>query len=271
MQIRLPNNWKPREDQLGLWRYMQGGGLRAVEVAHRRWGKDDVALHWTACSAMQKVGNYWHMLPEYSQGRKAIWEAVNPRTGLRRIDEAFPQVIRSATKTHEMMIKFVSGSTWQVVGSDNYNSLMGSPPIGIVFSEWALADPMAWAFLRPILAENGGWAMWVYTPRGANHGLKLFRYAEGNPDWHCELLTVKQTPVFTPETIENELRELIEEFGAEEGERLFLQEYHCSFEGHVAGAYYAKQIRKARTDNRICEVPYATGRFREDLKGLSIP
>jgi hypothetical protein len=37
------------------------------------------------------VGTYWHMLPEASQARKAIWDAVNPHTGKRRIDEAFPK------------------------------------------------------------------------------------------------------------------------------------------------------------------------------------
>ena len=62
-----------------------------------------------------------------------------------------------------MFIEFRSGSTWQVVGSDNYNSIVGAPPIGIVFSEWAIANPMAWAYLAPILEENGGWALFIYT------------------------------------------------------------------------------------------------------------
>ena len=37
-----------------------------------------------ATQAMQRVGNYWHMLPEYAQARKSVWEAVNPRTGSAR-------------------------------------------------------------------------------------------------------------------------------------------------------------------------------------------
>ena len=36
--MTIPNNWRPREDQFALWSYLQSGGLRAVEVAHRRWG-----------------------------------------------------------------------------------------------------------------------------------------------------------------------------------------------------------------------------------------
>lgn len=155
--VHIPGAWRPRAYQLALWRYLEGGGLRADVAAHRRWGKDEVALNWTAVAALQRQGAYWHLLPEASQGRKAIWDAVNPHTGRRRIDEAFPPELRSQTKDQEMFIRFRNGSTWQVVGSDNYNSLVGSPPAGVVFSEWALAKPDAWTYLRPILAENGGW------------------------------------------------------------------------------------------------------------------
>jgi hypothetical protein len=56
-----------------------------------------------------------------------------------------------------MFIKFNNGSTWQVVGSDNFDRLVGASPLGVVFSEWALAKPDAWTYMRPILAENGGW------------------------------------------------------------------------------------------------------------------
>ena len=49
---RIPNEWVPRADQRKLWLYLEGGGKRAVEVAHRRWGKDDVALHFTATAMM---------------------------------------------------------------------------------------------------------------------------------------------------------------------------------------------------------------------------
>jgi hypothetical protein len=74
-EVTIPHNWQPRPDQMNLWSYMENGGLRAVEVAHRRWGKDDCALHYTATAAMQRIGNYWHMLPKYDQARKAIWDA----------------------------------------------------------------------------------------------------------------------------------------------------------------------------------------------------
>jgi hypothetical protein len=237
-EITLPHNgWRPRRYQLPLWSHMEKGGRRAVAVWHRRAGKDEVCLHWAACAMMQKPATYWHMLPEAAQARKALWDAVNPHTGKRRIDEAFPDVLRKTTREHEMLIKFKNGSTWQVVGSDNYDSLVGSPPYGVIFSEWPLSKPDAWGYLRPILAENGGWAVFIYTPRGNNHGKATYDFSVTDPDWFGELLTVDDTNVFDEHTIEAERREMISQYGTSRGEALFRQEYYClwveAFEGAI--------------------------------------
>ena len=120
--------WRPRPKQADLWQYLANGGLRAIAIWHRRYGKDDVGLNWTAVAAHKRIGTYWHMLPEAAQARKAIWEAVDPHSATRRIDSAFPHEIRAQTRESDMFIRFKNGSTWQVVGSDNFNSLVGSPP-----------------------------------------------------------------------------------------------------------------------------------------------
>jgi hypothetical protein len=114
-KIRIPNNWAPRDYQMNVWRYLERGGKRAICVWHRRAGKDDVCLHWAAASMIDKPATYWHMLPAYSQGRKAIWTAINPHTGKRRIDEAFPLELRANTNEQEMFIRLKNGATWQVV------------------------------------------------------------------------------------------------------------------------------------------------------------
>jgi hypothetical protein len=128
-----------------------------------------------------------------------------------------------------MAIEFINGAVWQVCGSDNYNSLVGSPPYGVVFSEWPLAKPDAWAYLRPILAENGGWGLFIGTPRGDNHGKTMFDYARNNKDWYCELLHAGKTGVFTEDQLVTEREELIAQYGKTRGEALFQQEYYCSF------------------------------------------
>jgi len=171
--IRLPNGWAPRPYQQSVWEYLARGGRHAVIIAHRRWGKDDVALHHTACAAHERVANYIHMLPEYEQARKAIWTAVNPHTGKRRIDEAFPEALRARTLDDEMFIGFKNGSSWQIAGSDRYNKIVGASFAGIVYSEYALGNPAAQGYFTPMLMENAGWELCITTPRGRNHAYAM--------------------------------------------------------------------------------------------------
>lgn len=233
-------------------------GTRFADVAwHRRAGKDDVGLHWAACALHLRVGTYWHMLPEASQARKAIWEAVDPHTSKRRIDVAFPKELREVTRENEMMIRFRIGSTWQVVGSDNFDSLVGSPPVGIVFSEWALSRPESWNYLRPILLENGGWALFIWTPRGRNHAVRTFEARQRDSNWFTERLPATRTGVFSPEQLANERAAYIAECGSEEeGDALFRQEYLVDFDAPVPGSYFGEALSKAQDENRIGSCSY---------------
>lgn len=236
---------------MGLWSYLENGGKRAIVIWHRRAGKDEVFLHWAAVAAHMRPATYWHMLPEYSQGRKAIWAAVNAATGKRRIDEAFPHELRANTNEQEMFIRFKCGATWQVVGSDRFDAAVGSPPAGIVFSEWALANPAAWAYLAPIVAENNGWAAFITTSRGRNHAYETLKTGRSEPDWYHEVLAVNDTGLISAETIDKQRREYHGIFGEEAGDALIEQEYFCSFEAAVLGAYWGKEISAAEKDGRI--------------------
>ena len=247
-RIVLPNLWQPAPHQLGLWNFLEKGGTRAVAVWHRRAGKDSTSLNWTACAAHRRIGNYWHMLPEAKQGRKVVWESID-KHGRRVIDQAFPPAIRASKLEDEMLIRLKCGSSWQVVGSDNYNALVGANPVGIVFSEYSVSDPRAWDFLRPILAENGGWAVFIYTPRGHNHGEDLHTMAKNNPNWFCETLSVDDTGVVDPQIIEEERLSGMEE-------DMIQQEYYCSFSAAIRGSYFGKLMELAEKAGRIGRVPH---------------
>jgi hypothetical protein len=284
MEIELPaNGWRARPHQRQLWEYFKGGGTRAIEIAHRRWGKDDVALHLAARAGHLRVGTYWHMLPEYEQGRKAIWNAVNPHTGMRRIDEAFPRELRSTTDEQQMFIRFRIGATWQVVGSDNYKSLVGTPPVGLVCSEWAKAHPGVWAYLAPILVENKGWALFITTPEGRNHAHAMYQMARGDPVWHAEVQTIDDSiaaceaagivPSIALEAVETQRREYRAIFGEDAGDALIEQEYWCSFEAAILGAVWGKEMGRAEREGRIGEVrqsPYLPFHTAWDI-GLDDP
>ncbi|MEG2671526.1 MAG: hypothetical protein RR927_05025, partial [Victivallaceae bacterium] len=138
----------------------------------------------------------------------------------------------------------------QVIGSNNIDSLVGTNPIGCLFSEYALQDPRAWVFLSPILAENGGWSIFESTPRGKNHFYDLCKTAEADPKWFYSHLTVEDTGVLSEEIIEEERKTMCED--------LIKQEYYCSFDRGVEGSYYNRYIEKALEEGRIGHYPYSS-------------
>jgi len=252
-EITIPNKWTPRSYQLPFFKKMVTAVKRACLVYHRRAGKDSMVLNFTATQMLKRVGTYWHLLPLQAQARKALWNGIDGQ-GRRIIDQVFPKEIRKRTLDNEMMIEFKNGSIWQMAGSDNYDSLVGSNPIGIVFSEYSIANPQAWDYLRPILAENDGWAVFIYTARGKNHGHKMYQMAKKNKEWFCELLTVDDTkrddgsPVIGPAIIQQERDEGM-------SEEKIQQEYYCSFEAQIPGAIYSTHLATARDDHRIQSIP----------------
>lgn len=258
--VDLFGTWRCRAYQDNLWRALNNGCKRAVSVWHRRAGKDDIALRWAALSMIRRQATYWHLLPLKDQARTAIWSAINPHTGIRRIDESFPEALFEKRET-DMMIRYRYGtSTWQVKGSDNYGAGIGSPPAGIVFSEYSRANPDAWAYLRPILRENDGWAMFISTPFGHNHFERMYRYALANPnEWYADLLTYKDTGVMTELAISQELRELTAERGsAQEAQAIVDQEYSCSFDSAIPGAIYGPLLTEMERAQppRITTLPH---------------
>lgn len=242
----LPNNFRPRSYQDDLMSYMDNGGQRACAVWHRRAGKDAVAIHQIAKMAHQRRGLYWHMLPTQRQARKVVWDAFT-RSGERLLDQAFPVPLRKGNPNNtEMKVPLRCGSLYQLVGSDNYDSLVGANPIGVVFSEWSLTDPRIWDYIRPILLENDGWAVFIYTPRGYNHGWDIKQIAEANDDWFYSLKTVDDTGVLSKEDIESEMRDGMPE-------ELVRQEFYCSFAAANVGAVLGARIEAAEREGRVVE------------------
>jgi hypothetical protein len=224
----------------------QGGHFperkRAFLTWHRRAGKDSCSINGLAMASQLRRGTYWHLLPTLNQGRKVIWNGVDS-SGRRIINQAFPKELVEVSNENEMTLRLKNGSFYQVVGSDNYNSLVGANPLGVIFSEWALSDPAAWDFVRPILLENGGFAAFITTPRGKNHAHKLWKSIQGKPNWYTSLKTVNDTfrndgtPIITEEMIQMERDEGV-------ADEIIEQEYYCSWEGINYGSIYGRQLNR---------------------------
>lgn len=220
-EITLPYKFTPRDYQRKLLYAIKVGYKRCVAIWHRRAGKDKTCINMMAEQACQVVGSYYYFLPTYAQGKKIIWDGMD-KEGFKFLDHFPPDMIVGKNST-EMKLTLQNGSIFQVVGTDKYDGIMGTNPIGCVFSEYALQNPKAWDYIRPILAENGGWAIFPYTPRSHNHGYDLYNNARKNPDiWFTELLTAEDTGAVTMEAIEQER-------AGGMPEDLIEQEFFCSF------------------------------------------
>lgn len=248
--LTLPHKFKPRAYQVPFLRAMDNGCKRAVLVWHRRSGKDKTAFNFMVKEAVKRVGVYYYFFPTYNQGRKILWDGID-KDGFKFLDHVPKQIRDGEPNSTEMKMRLTNGSIIQVVGSDNIDTIVGTNPVGAVFSEFALQDPRGWDFIRPILRENEGWAVFDFTPRGKNHGYDLYEMARKNPEWYCERLTVDDT-FGRGGTVGQDEVQLERDAGM--SENLIQQEYACSFDAAVEYAVFGEQVFKAREEGRVTSV-----------------
>lgn len=246
------DKFKPRPYQIPIIDALENKGYKRVLcVMPRRSGKDIVGFNVAIRACLRKVCVIYYIFPSYAQGKKVIWDSIT-NTGEKILDY-IPKELIESQNSQEMKIRFKNGSLLQIVGSDNFDSLMGTNPQGIVFSEYALQDPRAYQFIRPILAANDGWALFISTPRGKNHLWDLYNLALQSSYWFAYRLTLDDTQHIPLSEIERERAEGIM------SEDLIQQEYFCSFEMGVEGAYYMKYLDKMRINGQIGIVPWENG------------
>ena len=248
-EIVLPFHFEPRQYQLPVWEAFDEGYKRMLLIWHRRAGKDKTCLNIMARATQERVGTYFYFLPTYAQGKKIVWDGMDFE-GFRFLNHFPRDLWEGGGNSTEMKIRFKNGSLFQIVGSDNIDSIVGTNPVGVIFSEYTLQDPSGWDFIRPILRENKGWAIFNGTPRGRNnHLFHLFETAQDNKEWFTSRLTIEDTGVMTEEDIQAER-------DAGMDEELIQQEFYCSFDGGLSGAYYNKQMQDAYDEGRITDLAY---------------
>lgn len=251
-KLRLPYGYEPRPYQEAVLQALDDGVRNICWVVHRRGGKDTTMWNYMIKRAYLEPGVYYYFLPSFVQAKRVIWDGMT-NDGKRMLDYIPKAIIEGNPNNTEMKI-WINGakgqSLIQLVGADSYDAIMGTNPRGVVFSEWSLMDPMAYEFIKPILAANGGWAAFIYTPRGKNHGWDLAEIARRNPDeWFFEILTVKETGVLTHEKVESERRKGMPD-------DLIQQEFYCNFNRGQEGSYYGRQIDELRKKEQICRVAF---------------
>ena len=245
------DQFKPREYQLKSCLAFESGKYRKyVDIEARRSGKDYKWWNLLIRQAFRRTGLYLYCLPTFAQARSVIWEGkANDGKGFL---DAIPKELITKIRNDTMTINLEGGSIIRLVGSDSYNtSIIGSNPIGVVFSEYALCDENAFKLgAMPIMKANDGWVALISTPRGKNHLYELFQIANNSDDWFTEFLTIEDTGHISAAEVRKEIE------SGEISEDLAMQEYYCSFERGQEGSYYAKYLDKLNLKGQIGEVAW---------------
>ena len=134
---------------------------------------------------------------------------------------------------------------------DRYDATVGAGVAGITYSEWAFANPSAWAYHRPMVEENNGWARSSRRRAAAIMRMRCSSTREKSPSWFCERLTALDTGTLTHEQLDEALAEYQALYGEDVGRAQFQQEYMCDWNAAILGAFYALEMARCATRSRV--------------------
>lgn len=213
-------------------------------VAHRRAGKtvaciQDLIKRAIECKITEP--RFAYVAPTYAQAKDVAWAY------LKRFTAGIPGMEISES---ELWVKFGhNGARIRLYGADNYDRLRGIYLDGAIIDEAGDIDPRAIGeVIRPALSDRKGWATYIGTPKGRNEFFRIHQLAETEPDWFSAKLRASQTGLIADDELQDAKRQMTAE--------AYAQEYECSFDAAVRGAYYGKDVEAAEADGRIAKVPH---------------
>lgn len=253
---KVSTGYAPRPLQMDLHRRLKRFN---VIVAHRRFGKSvfcvnemiDQGLRFNKKDPLNGKPlinpRYAYLAPLYSQAKRVMWDYLKlytsnlPGVSVNEADLRV-DIPRPALGDH---LRFT------LLGADNPVSLKGIYLDGVILDEYAEMNPSAWReVIRPTLTDRLGWGIFIGTPKGQNSFYELYERAKSgeDPNWFGALYKASQTNIIPKEELEAAKREMTEEE--------FAQEFECSFQAALVGAYFGKELAKAELEGRITTVPH---------------
>ena len=215
----------------------------AIIVAHRRFGKTVAAINdlIRSCFEIDRPNvRVAYIAPYLSQAKAVAWDYALEFT------RDIPEI---KVNHSELRIDFLNGARFRLFGADNYNAMRGLYFDAVVLDEMADFPASAWSnVIRPALADRRGSATFISTPKGKNEFWELWHEAQDDPNWFTAMLKASDTSILDQEELDEARRTM--------GDDRYEQEFECSFEAAIQGAFYAKEMKEATEDGRISNVPY---------------
>lgn len=192
-----------------------------------------------AAEAPANNARFAYIAPHYVQAKDVAWGY------LKQFTQAIPGVTPNESELH---ITFAhNGARIRLYGADNYDRMRGIYLDGCILDENGDMDPRAWAeVIRPALSDRKGWATFIGTPKGRNAFFEVHKLAGGHKDWFSLVLRASESGLIDADELDDARQTMTPE--------QYEQEYECSFDAAISGAYYASLIADAERENRICSV-----------------
>lgn len=215
----------------------------ACIVAHRRAGKTVAVINdqIRTCLMLDRPNvRTAYIAPYRSQSKAIAWDYAKEFTA---------PIPGRVVNESELRIDFPNGSRWRAFGADNYDAMRG-----LYFDDAALDEPAdfpvnAWpTVIRPALSDRKGRATFIGTPKGKNEFWDTHQAAIADPDWYSAVHKASQTGLVDQQELEAALKVM--------GVDRYEQEYECSFEAAIQGAYYGNEMKAATDGGRIMRVPH---------------
>jgi hypothetical protein len=212
-------------------------------VCHRRAGKTVACIADLVLSALvttKRDAKYVYLAPFYSQAKDIAWLYVKSLTA---------DIPGMQYNESELRADFPNSSRIRLYGADNPNALRGLYMDGVILDEFADMRPSVFGeIIRPLLADRKGWATFIGTPKGHNAFWDVWKQAEGDREWFRLMLRASDSNIISAEELSSSSRGMSED--------QYAQEFECSFEAAIAGAYYGKEMAACDREERICSVAY---------------
>jgi hypothetical protein len=238
-EIEIELDYKPREVFLDFHEREQRW---AIIVAHRRCGKTVSCINELIYKALiegKDDARYAYIAPYYSQAKNVAWDYL-----LR-----FSQPVLNKANQSELWVELINGARIRLFGADNADSLRGLYLDGVVLDEYADMRPRIWGeIIRPLLADRKGWAVFIGTPKGHNAFWDVYNSATKDSGWYVKTLRADQTDLIGEEELADARKAMTPD--------QYDQEFLCSFEAAILGAYYGQEMRSLTDLGRITPIEY---------------
>jgi len=213
----------------------------AALVCHRRAGKTVACINDlidAALTSTKENARFAYVAPYYTQAKDVAWSYVKKFAG---------QVPGAAFTEGELRVDFSNGARIRLYGADNYDRMRGIYLDGCILDEAADFDPRAWPeVIRPALSDRRGWAVFIGTPKGRNDFFEIYDRATQDPDWFALKLRASETGIVSQEELDDNRKMMTPE--------QYEQEFECSFDAAILGAYYGRELADAEREGRICDL-----------------